>query len=132
MSDHLTIADVAEIAAALAADGQTVPVPTATHVHADPVRGHIVVTGAPDHDAPGGRDVAFVDVGPSLDLWSYQGASLTPAIARELGKALVAWADKKNPPPFDLMVTLTGHVLHDLNVDPYVDRLRLAVGHDIP
>jgi hypothetical protein len=108
MSDRLTLDDLAEIAEHLT------PSPTVTHVHADPVHGHIVLTGAPEHSAPRGRDVAFVDLGSVLQVWSGQGADLTPEIARQLGEALVAWADKKNPPPFDLMVTLTGEALEEI------------------
>ena len=72
------------------------------------VAGHIVVQTT-DHGVD--RDAVFVDLGSVLHLWSYQGATLTPALARDLGKALIGWADRKNPPPFDLMIELEGQAL---------------------
>jgi len=97
-------------------------------IHVDPKNHHISIVG----QTHGGerRQVDLVDLGSCLSLWSGQGVNLPPELARSLGEALVAWADRKNPPPFDLMVTLTGHVLGDLNVDPYIDRLRLAIDGD--
>jgi len=95
------------------------------------VAGHIVVQST-DHGVD--RDAVFVDLGSVLHLWSYQGATLTPALARDLGKALIGWADRKNPPPFDLMVTLTDQALRefvfevlDMAEERTIETIRLAV-----
>lgn len=56
-------------------------------------RGHIVLAGAPNRTEADGRDVAFCDLGPVLDLWSSQGCTIDPPRARELADALRWWAD---------------------------------------
>lgn len=62
------------------------------------VAGHIVVwTDVPVRRRKPGSDgreyVAFLDMGPVLNLWSGQGAEFRPAEARQLGQALIAWAE---------------------------------------
>lgn len=59
-------------------------------VKPDPGRGHIALV----------RDcetvVTFTDLGPVLHVWQCGGGvELDAATARELGEALVAWADRK-------------------------------------
>lgn len=83
--------------------------PPAVDIRVDGTHGHIVVTTGEDP-----REAVFADLGPVLHLWSGQGAELGPPTARALGKALIGWADRKDPPPFDLMVTLTGEALRYL------------------
>lgn len=61
-------------------------------VQADPVRGHITITGQD------GRAVTFCDLGPVLNLWSFQGTELTPDDATQLAHALTDWATKKTAP----------------------------------
>lgn len=59
-------------------------------VQVDPIRGHIGLVV--DRAAQG----AFVDLGPVLHWWSYTSLHMTPTQARELGIALIAWADRKS------------------------------------
>lgn len=60
-------------------------------VRVDPDRGHITLYREGEAAV-----VTLVDLGPVLNLWQYEGGvELDPAIARELGAALVAWADRK-------------------------------------
>jgi len=96
------------------ADSCSVVDPPTPRVIVDERYGHISVIG---HTSSGQADVTFTDLGSVLDLWAYQGINLDPQLARTLGEALVAWADRKNPPPFDLMVTLTDQALRRFVVD---------------
>jgi hypothetical protein len=102
----------------------------ADRVIVDERYGHVSVVGP---HGTGRAQVTFADLGPVLSLWSYQGLDLSPELARSLGEALVAWADKKNPPPFDLMVTLTGEAMYEVveatagNDDFPIKTLRLAL-----
>jgi hypothetical protein len=103
-------------------------------VTVDPEHGHITI--AP----PGGRaEVTLTDLGSVLNLWAYTGMNFTPELARSLGEALIGWADKKNPPPADILVTLTGGALGyvenviDSGSDTdlgYLHTLRIAVEGD--
>lgn len=63
---------------------------TATWVRLDPSRGHITI-----NPAEGPALVTMVDTGARLELWSHEGAHLSPAVATELGAALLTWAEKK-------------------------------------
>ena len=40
-----------------------------------------------------GRDFTFIDVGTALEAWAGQGARLSPALARDLARALERFAD---------------------------------------
>ena len=53
-------------------------------VFVDAVRGHIR-TG----------ELVFCDVGKTLEVWAYGGATLTRREASDLGRALTAWACKR-------------------------------------
>lgn len=60
-------------------------------VHIDRKRGHITL--AREDEA---AVVTFVDLGPVLNLWQYEGGvELDHNAARDLGAALIAWADRK-------------------------------------
>lgn len=63
--------------------------PLAT-VNVDPKCQHIVLA-TDDHPAAG----AYVDLGPELHWWSSFALHLDPTGARELGHALIAWADRR-------------------------------------
>jgi hypothetical protein len=41
------------------------------------------------------RGIVLCDLGTVLDVWSGQGGRLRPDQARELGVALIAWADRR-------------------------------------
>jgi hypothetical protein len=57
----------------------------------DPQRGHITLTGEGE-----AASVTFVDLGPVLSVWQYAGGvELDHLTAKQLGTALVAWADRK-------------------------------------
>lgn len=58
-------------------------------VKVDRQRGHISLVV--DRKAEG----VFVDLGSVLHWWAYTALHMTPDQARELGEALVAWADRK-------------------------------------
>lgn len=59
------------------------------HVYADETRGHIAAVGAE-------ASAAFTDTGNSqLHLWAFKGVHLTPDMARSLGGALIAWAERR-------------------------------------
>jgi hypothetical protein len=61
-------------------------------VHPDPRRGHISLT----REGEGPAVVTFVDLGPVLQVWQYEGGvELGPDSARALGTALLAWAERK-------------------------------------
>ena len=62
---------------------------TAKSIHPDPIRGHIGIL------TDSGQGASFCDVGPTLDLWAGQTIRFTPITARELGEALIDWADRK-------------------------------------
>ena len=78
MTAQMSFDDVADWAASLPDDDK---------VYADPIRGHIRL-----------GDVVFADLGTCLHLWSYTGHRLTPAAARDLGNALLAWGQRKGQP----------------------------------
>jgi hypothetical protein len=58
----------------------------------DERRGHISIRDGADCLA------TACDMGPYLLLWTYRGINLTPAVARDLGRALEAWADRHHSP----------------------------------
>jgi hypothetical protein len=58
-------------------------------IHTDTTRGHISIWDAE------GFALGCTDVDPGLDVWAVRGVHLTPALARQLGAALTAWADRK-------------------------------------
>ena len=59
-------------------------------VKTDAQAGHITL-----HDGEQ-AGVAFVDLGPVLHLWQYQGGiELDPEAAQALGAALTAWGQRK-------------------------------------
>ncbi|KQP81592.1 hypothetical protein [Aeromicrobium sp. Leaf291] len=90
--DREPVYDALEAASSWLADRDRVPEPAAGDgVYVDEVRGHVRL------DA-GGRTLTFADVGPVLDAWSHEGASLTPALAAELGRALLAWGGARLEP----------------------------------
>lgn len=62
-----------------------------TEVKVDNPRGHISMV------ADGVGEGAFCDLGSELHWWSHSSLHLGPEQARELGEALVAWADKRQP-----------------------------------
>jgi hypothetical protein len=62
----------------------------AARVVFDRIRGHVTLCGA-----TGPALVTMVDTGSRLELWSHEGAHMSPDIARMLATALNAWADKK-------------------------------------
>jgi hypothetical protein len=63
-------------------------------VRPDPQRGHIALVRERE------TVVTFVDLGPVLNVWQYEGGvELDPDAARALGEALVAWADRKTVNP---------------------------------
>jgi hypothetical protein len=74
---QLSFEQVAEQVAALPATG----------VQVDPRFGHIRV-----------GDVVFADLHSVLNVWTYGGCDLTPADARALGEALVAWTERHSTP----------------------------------
>ena len=89
MSNKLSTDDLDTIANATAQS------PRATTVHGpDWPRGHVVVETDGDDRHP--DPLVFVDLGPVLDVWSGQGASITPTTARSLGQALIEWADRRS------------------------------------
>lgn len=83
-----------EFAEGIADNTDPATYPDTVAVHVDPRYGHIAVEV--EQRAGERRDpIVFVDLGPVLNVWSWQGGNLTPATARELGAALTAWAEKK-------------------------------------
>lgn len=63
------------------------------NVRVDPQRGHITLYR--DGEA---AVVTLVELGPVLNLWQYEGGvEIDPDVARGLGEALIAWADRKTP-----------------------------------
>lgn len=93
MSAPTDVVALFEIAEVLAEDTDRNAHPDSVAVHADPLRGHIVVEV--EQRGPRQEPIVFVDLGPVLHLWTAQGGNLTPSTARELGAALTAWAEKK-------------------------------------
>jgi hypothetical protein len=71
----MSFEDIATWAADLPAD---------TAVRVDPRHGHIRV-----------HELILADLGSVLDVWPYGGCHLTPATAADLGRALLAWAEKR-------------------------------------
>lgn len=63
----------------------------ATGVRLDPRCGHVTIIGD-----SGPALVTMVDTGSQLELWSHQGAHISPAVARMLADALADWADMKD------------------------------------
>jgi hypothetical protein len=61
-------------------------------VKVDRDRGHITLV----REGEGQAVVTFVDLGPVLSVWQYEGGvELTPDTAMDLAAALAAWADRK-------------------------------------
>jgi hypothetical protein len=63
----------------------------ATGVRLDTRCGHVTITGE-----SGPALVTMVDTGQNLELWSHQGAHISPHVARMLADALADWADRKS------------------------------------
>lgn len=62
----------------------------AVTVRLDPRCGHVTICGA-----EGPALVTMVDTGPHLEIWSHQGAHISPEVARLLAEALNEWAGRK-------------------------------------
>lgn len=75
---QLTIDDIAEQVAAMPHTG----------VQVDARFGHLRV-----------GDLILADLHSVLSVWPYGGHDLTPAEARDLGAALINWADRVSPLP---------------------------------
>lgn len=73
-------------------DEMLTPAAAVSEVVLDTVRGHIGLV----HDGDD-RPVYFVDLGDALHMWMGQSVSFTPAMARNLGTALIAWAGMREP-----------------------------------
>jgi hypothetical protein len=61
-------------------------------VKQDTAHGHITLAANPF----GQCDGAFVDLGAELHWWAYTPLHLDATGARALGRALIAWADRKD------------------------------------
>lgn len=62
----------------------------AAGVRLDPRYGHVSIYGHERYAL-----VTMVETGPRLEIWSGQGAHISPKIARELAAALIGWAERR-------------------------------------
>lgn len=61
-------------------------------VKVDAQRGHVSLV------VDGRAEGAFVDLGTVLHWWAYTPLHMSPEQAREVGSALIAWAERRREP----------------------------------